>query len=131
MVMTPRPHALAPADFGRTLWYASRRKLLVFLFAVTATAGASVGSTIGGQPVDGSHIFLDAPQFIGGGVDDLVRGHDCWTGDPPPGAGVPTHVVVSRNGSAPQYAGGRLTRQALDQLLGRRQHNLVVYAYCR
>jgi hypothetical protein len=129
--MALRAQPLPPAGFGRTLWRASRRKVLVMLVALTATVGASIGSALGGQPLDGSRVYLDAPQYVGGGVDELVRSHGCWTGAPPAGTTVPTHVVVSRDGGDPFYGGPRLTHQALDQLFRDRQHGLVVYAFCR
>lgn len=119
-----------PVGFGRTLWRASRRKIAVLLVALAATTGASVGTALGHQPLDGPRVVLDSPHYLGA-VDALIRAHDCWTGAPPPGTGIPGHVVVSRDGGPAEYAGGRATHQALDQLFGHRQHGLVVYAFCR
>jgi hypothetical protein len=128
--MARRAQPAPPVDFGRTLWRASRRKLAVLLFALAATVGSSMGSSLGPQAPGGIQVFLDAPQYVGGGIDELVRAHGCWTGTPPPGSSAPTHVVVSRDGGPAEYVGGRATRQALDQLLGTAQHDLVVYAFC-
>jgi hypothetical protein len=120
-----------PTGFGRTLWRASRRKVAIFLVALAAAGGASVGSALGHTPLDGPQVYLDAPQYVGGSVDTLIRRHGCWTGTPPAGAGVPGHVVVSRDGGAAYLGGRRETGQALDQLFGNAQHGLVVYAFCR
>jgi hypothetical protein len=120
-----------PTGFGRTLWRASRRKVAVFLLTAVATLGVAAGSALGHAPLDGSRIYLDAPQYVGGGVDTLIRAHDCWTGTPPAGAAAPGHVVVSRNGGAAYLGGERDTLLALDQLFGKKQHGLVVYAFCR
>jgi hypothetical protein len=117
--------------FGRTLGRASRRKVPSFLVALAAAGGASVGSALGHTPLDGPRVYLDAPQYVGGSVDTLIRRHGCWTGTPPAGAGVPGHVVVSRDGGVAYLGGRRETGPALDQLCGNGQHGRVVYAFCR
>lgn len=61
----------------------------------------------------------------------LVKVHDCWTGEGPVSV-VPGHVVVTREDAAgPVYGGVWLTGQALEQVFDGVDHGLEVHAFCR
>lgn len=63
----------------------------------------------------------------------LVEQHGCWTGAAPADmeGKVPGHVVVTRAGGLPEYAGAATVRDALQQTFEGVDHDLVVHAFCR
>lgn len=64
-------------------------------------------------------------------VERLIARHDCWTGAAPAvhAGRVPGHVVVTAPDGAPHLS-VRWVGPALEQVLGDRDHDLVVHAFC-
>ncbi|GAA4681878.1 hypothetical protein [Nocardioides nanhaiensis] len=64
-------------------------------------------------------------------VERLLARHDCWTGAAPADrtGQVPGGVVVTAPGGAPHLS-ARWVGPALEQVLGERDHRLVVHAFC-
>lgn len=67
-----------------------------------------------------------------GSPASLVAEHSCWTGKAPENLEdkMPGHVVFTKDG-VPQYSGGKMVGQALDQIFNGIDHSIIVYGFCR
>ena len=104
------------------------RLVLTLRAGVAAVLCTSVGASVAYAAPATS--LADSATTAADLGDSLIAHHQCWRGDNAPAAHIPTHVVVSKNGSNPIHAGPTITGLALEQIFNNTHHDLIVYAFC-